>query len=466
MLDLVVKDGTIVTATDQFRADVGIVGERIAAIGLGLEGKQTLDASGRYVCPGAIDPHTHIKSPFMGTYSADDWRTGTIAAAASGVTTILDFAVQARGTSLRQTWEAWRKNAEGQALVDYGFHIAITDFSEDRAREIPGLAAEGLTTLKVFLAYKGWLMVDDHAYFRILQAAKAAGILTLVHCENGDMIDVLQRQHLAEGKVEPKYHPLSRPVQCEVEAVTRTIAMADYLAHPVYIVHLSTGEALDAIRRAQARGVPVLTETCPQYLILTEEVYDAPGFEAAKYVCSPPIRSARHREAMWGGLEHGGIALVSSDHSPFNLVGQKDMGRGDYTKMPNGVPGVETRVPLLFSAGVGTGRLSPSRFVELVSTAPAKIFGLFPAKGTLAVGSDADLMIIDPLKRVRLGQRILHQNVDHTPYEGLEVTGYPVCTIARGEVIFREGELVGRPGRGRFVRRARYGQHGEAPRPS
>ncbi len=369
MMDLVVKNGTVVTATDQFRADVGIVGERIAAIGLRLEGAQSVDAAGLYVCPGAIDPHTHIKMPFMGTYSADDWRTGTIAAVASGVTTLLDFAIQPRSTSLRQTWETWMKHAEGQAIVDYGFHMAITDFSEERGREISGLVAEGVSTLKVFLAYKGGLMVDDNAYFRILQVAKETGILTMVHCENGDMIDVLQRQHIAEGKVGPKYHALSRPIQCEVEAVTRTIAMAEYLAHPVFIVHLSAAEALEAIRRAQDRGVPVLTETCPQYLVLTEEVYDAPGFDAAKYVCSPPIRSARHRDAMWNGVRQGGIALVSSDHCPFNLVGQKDMGRDDYTKIPNGVPGVETLVPLLFSEGVSKGRISLSRFVEAVSTA-------------------------------------------------------------------------------------------------
>lgn len=456
MMDLVVKNGTVVTATDQFRADVGIVGERIAAIGLRLEGAQSVDAAGLYVCPGAIDPHTHIKMPFMGTYSADDWRTGTIAAVASGVTTLLDFAIQPRSTSLRQTWETWMKHAEGQAIVDYGFHMAITDFSEERGREISGLVAEGVSTLKVFLAYKGGLMVDDNAYFRILQVAKETGILTMVHCENGDMIDVLQRQHIAEGKVGPKYHALSRPIQCEVEAVTRTIAMAEYLAHPVFIVHLSAAEALEAIRRAQDRGVPVLTETCPQYLVLTEEVYDAPGFDAAKYVCSPPIRSARHRDAMWNGVRQGGIALVSSDHCPFNLVGQKDMGRDDYTKIPNGVPGVETLVPLLFSEGVSKGRISLSRFVEAVSTAPAKIFGLFPAKGSIAVGSDADLMLIDPGKKVHLTQKALHQNVDYTPYEGVEVTGYPVCTISRGEVVFRDGKPLGRPGRGRFLRRSTY----------
>jgi dihydropyrimidinase len=460
MLDLAIKGGTIVTSAGTFVGDLGVVDGKIGAIGGSLAARQTLDATGLYVCPGAIDPHTHIVMPFMGTHSADDWYTGTVAAAAGGVTSILDFAIQPRGRSLRETWQIGMENATGKAVIDYGFHVAITDYSEDRVAEIPHLLGEGVSTLKVFLAYKGSLMVGDASFFRILQEAKAAGVLTMVHCENGDIIDVLQRQHIGQGKIGPRYHAISRPVEVEAEAVTRTIAMAQYLNHPVYIVHLSTEDGLVAIRRAQEEGVPVIAETCAQYLVLSEEVYEAPDFEAAKYVCSPPIRSMKHQGAMWRGIQHGTLSVVSSDHCPFNFVGQKEMGKDDYRKIPNGVPGVETLVPLLFSEGVRKGRISLSRFVELISTNPAKIFGLFPVKGTIGIGSDADLMLIDPNKEVTLRRQNLHQNLDYTPYEGFHVTGYPIGTLSRGEIVFYDGELQVKPGRGRFLRRRAYSSTG------
>jgi dihydropyrimidinase len=454
-LRLLIRGGTVVTAADLYRGDVLVVDERIAAIGTSLEGAadRTLDASGKYVLPGGIDVHTHLDMPFGGTTSADDFESGTIAAAHGGTTSIVDFAIQYKGQTLRQAWEAWMKKAEGKAAIDYGFHMIITDLPESVEKEMDGMVSEGITSFKLFMAYRGVLMLDDGSIFRALLRTAGNGATICMHAENGDVIDVLVRRALAEGKTEPKYHALTRPARAEAEATHRAIALAEMAGVPIYIVHLSAAEALEMVTAARDRGLPAYAETCPQYLFLSYANYEEPGFEGAKYVMSPPLRAKGNEEKLWRGLAGNDLQAVSTDHCPFCMKEQKELGRGDFSKIPNGAPGIETRLSLLFDGGVVGKRISLNRFVELTSTSPAKIFGLFPKKGTIAPGSDADIVIFDPKKKHTLSAKTHHRRVDYNPYEGREVTGQAETVLSRGKVIVENGRFTGKPGSGSFLKR-------------
>lgn len=453
-MDLVVKNGTIVTATESYRADIGISGETIALIKPDLSGDESLDATGMLVMPGGVDPHTHMELPLAGTVSADDFRTGTIASACGGTTTIIDFAIPGAGQTLRQALDIRLRQAEGKACVDYGLHMAMGTVSDDRLAEMDDMVSSGVPSFKLFMAYKGSLMVDDEALFRALLQAKTVGGLIAVHAENGDMLHSLITKYVAEGRKEPVWHALSHPPEAEAEATQRAVLLAGMSGAPLYVVHMSTAGALEALKAGRAKGLKVYGETCPQYLMLSREKYEEPNFEGAKYVMSPPLREKEDSEALWKGLAGGDIAAVGTDHCPFNFVGQKDLGREDFSKIPNGMPGVETRLPLLYHFGVKAGRFSINRFVELVSTGPARLFGLLPRKGTIGLGADADLVIWDPKREHRLTKENLHMNVDYSPYSDITVTGYPAAVLARGKVIVRDNQFVGRAGAGQFLKRS------------
>lgn len=452
-MDLCIRNGTIVTATSTVEADLGVADGRIVRIGVDLPAAtREFDARGLLVMPGAIDVHTHLDMPFMGMSTADDFDSGTRAAAAGGVTTVIDFAVQQPAASLSDTLDAWRAKAEGRAWIDYAFHLAITRWDEGTAAELPSVVAAGVTSFKAFMAYKGSLMLDDGALFELLQTAGALGGLVMVHAEHGDAVATLQRQALARGETAPRYHAATRPPIVEIEATRRAIALAELAGAPLYVVHVSCAGAAEAVAEARRRGLPVYAETCPQYLgAVGVEAYERPGFEAAAFVCSPPLRERSEAAALWAALASNGLQLVSSDHSPFTMA-QKRLGEGDFTRIPNGVPGLETRVPLVWTLGVGAGRVSPNRFVELVASEPARRFGL-ATKGDLAVGLDADVMLFDPTREVRIAAANLHHRADTTPYEGFVCRGYPVATVSRGEVVWDGAGFHGVPGRGRMLRR-------------
>ncbi len=452
-MDLVVKNGTIVTATDMYKADIGCRNGKIVSIGKDLKGEKIVDAQRMYVFPGAVDMHTHLDMPFGGSVSSDDFYTGTVAAACGGTTSIVDFAIQTQGGTLKQALDTWMKKAEGKAVIDYGFHVAITDMPPEVMKEIPQMVERGVTSFKLFLAYKGALMVDDATFYQALKMAKEVGALICVHAENGDVVDILIKDLLSKGKTDPSYHAVSRPDRVEGEATFRAIALAEMAEAPVYIVHLTCAEALEKVRLARDKGLPVYAETCPQYLLLDVEKYKEPDFGGAKYVMSPPLREAWNQKILWDGLKNGDLQVVSTDHCPFNFKGQKDMGKGDFSKIPNGAPGIETRIPLLYTEGVVKGRFSVNKMVELTAATPARLFGLFPEKGTIAVGADADIVLFDPAKEVTLTQDTLHQNVDYTPYEGMKVKGYPVKTIVAGTVVVDNGQFVGKKGTGKYIKR-------------
>jgi len=452
-MDLVVKNGTIVTATESYRADIGISGETIALIKPDLSGDESLDATGMLVMPGGVDPHTHMELPLAGTVSADDFRTGTIASACGGTTTIIDFAIPGAGQTLRQALDIRLRQAEGKACVDYGLHMAMGTVSDDRLAEMDDMVSSGVPSFKLFMAYKGSLMVDDEALFRALLQAKTVGGLIAVHAENGDMLHSLITKYVAEGRKEPVWHALSHPPEAEAEATQRAVLLAGMSGAPLYVVHMSTAGALEALKAGRAKGLKVYGETCPQYLMLSREKYEEPNFEGAKYVMSPPLREKEDSEVLWKGLAGGDIAAVGTDHCPFNFVGQKDLGREDFSKIPNGMPGVETRLPLLYHFGVKAGRFSINRFVELVSTGPARLFGLLPRKGTIGLGADADLVIWDPKREHRLTKENLHMNVDYSPYEDVTVRGYPAMVLQRGKVLVRDNQFVGKVGAGQFLKR-------------
>ncbi|HSG00334.1 MAG TPA: dihydropyrimidinase [Vicinamibacterales bacterium] len=453
-MSILIKHGTIVTASDQYVGDVLIDGEKITTIGssLTMAADRVIDARGKYVLPGGIDVHTHLDMPFGGTVSADDFQTGTIAAAHGGTTTIVDFAIQYKGQTLHDAWETWMKKAEGKAAIDYGFHMIMTDLTDQVEQEMDALVSEGVTSFKLFMAYPGVFMLDDASIFRaMLRTGKNGGTICM-HAENGGVIDVLVKRALAEGRTAPKYHALTRPVRAEAEATHRAIALAEIADVPVYIVHLSAAEALEMVTEARDRGLPAYAETCPQYLFLSYDNYEEPGFEGAKYVMSPPLRPRETQDRLWRGLAFNDLQAISTDHCPFCMK-EKHLGDGDFSKIPNGAPGIETRMSLVYDGGVRTGRISLNRFVELTSTSPAKIFGLFPRKGTIAPGSDADIVVFDPAKTIRLSARTLHMNVDYNPYEGREVTGASDIVISRGRVIVDGGTFTGRPGAGAFLKR-------------
>lgn len=469
-MSLLIKNGRIVTAIDDYVGDLHVEGEQIVRIGreLKVEGAKVIDAAGRLVIPGGIDPHTHLDMPFGGTTSADDFETGTRAAAFGGTTSIIDFAIQTRGRSPLEGLEAWQAKAAGKAVIDYGFHLALTDLPEDRIAEMGRLAAEGVTSYKVFMAYPGSLLSDDGTIFRAMRRAGEDGALVCVHAENGIVIDALVRRAVSQGRLAPRDHAATRPARMEAEAVHRAIAIAEVAGVPVYIVHLSCAEALEEVKRARARGIQALAETCPQYLLLDETAYDAPDFGGAKYVMTPPLRAKVNQEALWQGLQSGDIQAVATDHCPFNFAGQKELGRHDFTKIPNGGPGIENRMALIYASGVATGRLSLNKFVEVTSTAAAKTFGMFPRKGTLAVGSDADIVIFNPDRKETISVAnpfTHHMNVDYSAYEGMEVQGYPEVVISRGQVVVDHGTFMGRAGAGQYLRRARAGDLLRSPAP-
>jgi len=457
--DTIIKNGTVVTATDTYQGDVGIVGEKVAAIAdsLPIEGaRKVIDAAGRYVMPGGIDVHTHLDMPFGGTTSADDFESGTIAAAFGGTTTLIDFAIQYKGQTLRTAFDTWMKKAEGKAVADYAFHCIITDLPDAQIEEMGQLVREGVSSFKLFMAYPGVFMLDDATIFRAMSEAGKHGGLICMHAENGGAIDVIVRRALAEGKTAPKYHALTRPTTAEAEATARAIALAEMAGAPVYIVHLSCNDALEKVREARDRGVAAYAETCPQYLYLSIENFDVPGFEGAKYVFTPPLREKWHQEKLWQGLAKDDLQVVSTDHCPFCYKEQKEMGKGDFTKIPNGGPGIEHRMSLVYSGGVNAGRFSANRFVQLTSTAPAKLFGLYPRKGTIAVGADADIVVFDPNEEHTISVKTHHMKVDYSMFEGIQVKGVPKLVLSRGRTVIENNKFVGKPGGGQFLKRRQY----------
>ncbi len=453
-----IKNGNIITATDNYFADVLIEDDKISVIGAKLEmaADKVIDASGKLVIPGGIDPHTHMELPFGGTSSADDFRTGTIAAAHGGTTTIIDFAVQYHGQSLTEAVDAWHNKAEGKTAIDYGFHLITTDLPDERVPEMRGLINEGVMSFKLFMAYPGVFLVDDATIYRAMKTAGAAGGLICMHAENGIVINEIIKHALAEGKTAPKYHALTRPTKAEAEGVHRAIAIAEMAEAPVYIVHLSCFDALEEVRAARDLGLPAYAETCPQYLFLDYSAYEQEGFEGAKYVMTPPLREKWNQEKLWAGLRTDDLQVISTDHCPFCFKEQKELGRDDFTKIPNGGPGVEHRMSLIYNGGVAQGRISLNRFVELTSTAAAKIFGLFPRKGTVAVGSDADIVVFDPNEEMTISAASHHMAVDYSCYEGWTIRGVTQTVLSRGQVVIEDSKFVGRDGAGQFLKRGTF----------
>ncbi len=461
-LATIIRNGTIATAKDLYKGDIRIEGETISEIGVSLQSRPddtVVDATDRYVLPGGIDVHTHFELPFMGTVSADDFETGSLAAICGGTTTFIDFVIPDKGKSLNEALGLWKQKAEGRAVADYGFHMAITDYSEAIADEIPSIIKQGITSFKCFMAYKGLFQVDDEQLIGVLTNVGNHGGLVSVHAENGDIISILMNRYLAEGKVAPEFHWRAHPAIAEAEAVERALTLARFAGQPLYIVHLSSADGLERVKAAVARGDRVLAETCPQYLLLSSDLYCQPGFEGARYVMSPPLRPRDHLERMWAGITQGYIQTIATDHCSFNYSGQKDMGRDDFTKIPNGIASVGDRFNLLYTYGVGCGRISLNRFVEVVSTAPAKIFGMYPKKGSIVVGGDADLVILDPQATGEISAETQHHNVDYSAYEGMKLKGLPESVLLRGKFAVRDGEYVGEQGKGRFIARSASGKY-------
>jgi dihydropyrimidinase len=454
--DTLIRSGTIVTATDTYVSDVGITGGKISVIGSNLPTEaagKVIEARAMLVMPGGIDVHTHLDMPFGGTTSADDFETGTVAAAYGGTTTLIDFAIQYKGQTLRHAFDTWMKKADGKAVIDYSFHCIITDIAGAQLDEMKAFVREGVPTFKLFMAYPGVFMLDDASIFKAMGVAADCGGMICMHAENGGAIDVIVQRALAQGKRSPKYHALTRPVTAEAEATSRAIALAEMAGTPVYIVHLSCNEALEKVREARDRGLRVYAETCPQYLYLSLENMDGPGFDGAKYVFTPPLREKWHQEKLWQGLAKDDLQVVSTDHCPFCMKEQKELGKDDFTKIPNGGPGIEHRVSLVYSGGVHGGKFSANRFVQLVSTAPAKLFGLYPRKGTVAVGSDADLIVFDADEEQTISVKTHHMRVDYSMFEGTRVKGVPKTVLSQGRVIVENGKFVGKVGAGEFLKR-------------
>lgn len=456
-MDLVIKNGTVVTAAGMSQADVAIRDGRIIAIGENLSGDEVVDAGGCYVMPGGIDVHTHVEQASFNTTSIDTFETATRAAACGGTTSIVDFCQQDIGGSLDAAIRQWDAMAEGKAAIDYGYHIIIRDLTDAVYDELGTLPERGICSFKVFMAYRGMNMVDDVALIRALDQARKTGALVLVHAENGDATDYLRDKFIAEGKTAPIWHGKSRPPRTEAEATARALALAEIVDAPIYIVHLSCEEALEELVRAKTRGVAAHAETCTQYLYLTLDDLDQDGFEGAKYVFTPPPRSVKDQEILWKALEDRVLETVASDHCSWSYANHKTLGQDDFRLIPNGLPGIEERMMMVWQ-GVEKGRISPVRFVEMMSTRPAQIFGMFPQKGTIAVGSDADLVIWDPAVHRTIRQAEMHNAMDYSAYEGHEVKGAPRTVLLRGKVIVRDGAYVGAAGDGRFLKRKPYRQ--------
>jgi dihydropyrimidinase len=454
-MSILIKNGRVITAADDYVADIFIEGESVSAIGKNLrkESDKTIDATGKLVFPGGIDPHVHLDLPFMGTFSSDNYETGTRAALFGGTTCVIDYAIQSQGKAMHAALDEWHKKSDSNAFGDYSFHIAVTDFNSDTRLEIKDLIKkEGITSFKTFMAYKGALMIDDGQMISIMNEVREHGGLVAVHATNGDMIDYLVAQHRSEGKLSPLYHYLSQPEITETEASGRFVDLAYQTDVTALIVHLTCEGALNKVRLATQRNQKVFVETCPQYLLLDASLYEKEGFEGAKWVMSPPLRQKKDQETLWAGLNQGIVNLVSTDHCPF-FMEQKRMGENDFTKIPNGAPGIEHRIELLYSEGVRKNRISINKFVEVTSTNAAKIFGMYPQKGSIAVGSDADIVIFDPDEKHMISAQNHHHNCDYSGYEGWEVSGKCRTVLLRGKVAIDNGEVKVKKGYGKFIKR-------------
>lgn len=452
---LLIKNGTIISATDKYIGDVYIEGETVHSIGINLQhsADKVIDASGMYLFPGGIDPHTHMELPFMGTFASDTFESGTLAGLHGGTTTIIDFAIQTQGKSLRDALDSWYNKANGNAVSDYAFHVGVTDFNKTTLAEIKDIClGDGIYSFKVFMAYKGALMVDDRQIIGLMKEAAKYGGMVISHCENGDMIDELVTEAKSKGNFSPRYHYLTRPEIAETEATGRIIDMAYQGGHPLYIVHMTCEGAVNRVREATKRNQKVNVETCIQYLLLDDSLYESPGFEGAKWVMSPPLRKEKDRVALWSAISQGLLHTVATDHCPF-CMDQKNMGLNDFSKIPNGMPGVEHRMELLFSEGVLKNKISLNKFVELTSTNAAKIFGMFPKKGCIAPGSDADIVIFDPNINHSISVKTHHHNCDYSAFEGWKVTGKCKTVILRGTLAIDNGQpLIGK-GFGKYIKR-------------
>lgn len=448
-MDLVIQNGLVVNAHGTQRLDVGIQGERIAAIGEGLSGAQTIDATGLYILPGAIDVHVHLQMPVGEFTSSDDFYTGTVAAACGGTTTVIDFVEPKPDQTLMDALAARRAQADDKVVVDYGLHMTLDRVDPDALAEIPIVMEAGTTTFKLYLTYA--LRLEDEDLLTALEALSAHRGLPIVHAENHAVIEYLRRKLLGKGQTGPTSHPLSRPAHMEGEATLRALGMAEAVGVPMYIVHVSCADSLAAVRGSQGRRHRAFGETCPQYLLLDDSLYARPDFQGTKYVLSPPLRTPADQAALWAALADGGLSTIATDHCPFFFKGAKDRYHDDFTKIPGGGPGIEARLALVHTFGVRAGHISLERWVDVCCTSPARLFGLAGRKGEIAVGADADVVLFDPTCELTLTAALLHENVDYTPYEGFRLTGYPVLTIARGKVIVREGEFVGQQGAGRYL---------------
>jgi len=460
-VSVLIKGGRIITAADDYFGDVYIEGERIALVGesIDVEADRVIDASGRYVLPGCVDPHTHLDMPFGGTVTIDDFTSGQTSAAFGGTTCHVDFCIQPPGQSFAEALATWHEKREGKQIIDCGFHMAVTDLREGGSlEELARLPEQGVTSYKLFMAYKGALMVDDETLFRTMEVAAETGALVMVHAENGDAIDVLVKQALAAGNTAPHFHALTRPPELEGEATNRAIQLARVAGAPLYVVHVSCREAVEPIARAREQGWDVWGETCTQYFFIDYTHLERPNFEGAKYVYTPPPRPQENQEVLWHAVRSDILSVISTDHCAFLWDGQKTMGKDDFSKIPNGGPGLENRLHMIHEFGVRAGRIGLNRMVELLSTNPAKLFGLYPRKGTIAPGSDADVVVFDPEKRHLVSASTHHSKVDYNLFEGTEVTGAPEVVLLRGTVLVENGELVAEPGVGRFVERAAFGQ--------
>ena len=464
-MNTLIKNGTLITASDTFKADILIEDEKIARLGTDLEAgsAKVVDATGKLILPGGIDPHVHLDLPMFGTVSSDDHYTGHKAAAFGGTTTAMDFVVL-EDKGFKYSVDVWMKMAQ-KAAIDYSFHMNLTHFDDQIAKEISSLVEMGITTLKVFTAYNGRLRLDDGAIFKALRVARDNGMLVMAHCENGDVIETLIPEALAAGHTSPEYHALTRPAWGAVEATLRMAAMAEQADAPVYIVHMNVGGEVDMLKYARERGVPVMGETCPPYLFFSVDDLRRP--DGAKWICSPPMRSKEDNARLWEGLSEGILQTIGTDHCPFFYDGTrpilyegseiaipgKELGRDDFTKIPNGLPGIQDRMPILWTYGVRTGKISANQFVAYMSTNPARIFGLYPRKGALIPGADADVVIWDPEKKVKYGVAMSHQRTDYNLYEGWELTGYPEKVFLRGKLIVDGDQWLGQRGDGKFLKR-------------
>ncbi len=461
MMRKLITNGTIVTATDKFEADILIEDEKIVQIGYDLnsDGAEVIDATGMYVFPGGVDPHTHLDMPFNNTVTDDDFETGTIAAAYGGTTSIVDFCLSTPDKTLKEAVQTWHEKADDKAVIDYGFHLMINDANDAVLEELPQIIdSEGITSLKIFLAYKKEFQADDKTLFKTFVTAKESGALVMVHCENGDVIDYLVTKALAEGHTEPIYHALTRPPQAEGEATGRAIELCAMADAQLYVVHVTCAEAANKIAEARAKGYKVWGETCPQYLLLDQTDLEKPDFEGAKYVWSPPLREKWNQDVLWNALKAGQLQTLGSDQCSFNFNGKKQLGRNDFSKIPNGGPFIEDRFSVLYSEGVKKGRITLNQFVDIVSTQAAKLFGLFPQKGTIAVGSDADIVLFDPNKERVISAETHHMNVDYSALEGMKVVGEPISVLVRGEYVIKDKQFVGKQGSGKYLKRKKFNQ--------